>query len=100
MKQPSPSIVCRLPGFAFDAFCNEAIRQVRPLPQIINGAARAFLSLSPDDREAFTIGDGMPPESRARLGLKPAGQSRPNRRKPAPVIETAASMLAKKGGAK
>lgn len=79
---PSPSIVCRLPRTAFDLLSEEAIRQCRPLPTIINGAARAFTSLPPAEREAFTVAaDPLDDAARAGLGLKPAATVKPNRRK-------------------
>ena len=84
MSKPTtpPSIVCRLPGTAFDLLAQEAIRQCRPLPTIIIGAARAFASLPAKAREDFTIAaDPLDDAARAGLGLKPAGTVKPNRRK-------------------
>lgn len=79
---PPKSIVSRLPRTAFDLLAEESIRQCRPLPQIMIGAARAFASLPPEKREEFTVAsDPLDDAARAGLGLKPAASVKPNRRK-------------------
>lgn len=75
------TIVRRIPVAAFDVLAREAIRQCRPFPAVITGAARAFAQLTPAQRDAFTIGEPMSDADRAKLGLKPAATVKPNRRK-------------------
>lgn len=75
------TIVRRIPVEAFDVLAREAIRQCRPFPAVITGAARAFAQLTPAQRDAFTIGEPLSDADRAKLGLKPAATVKPNRRK-------------------
>lgn len=78
MKQPTT--VLRIPGVAFDVFAHEAIRQCRPVGQIILGASRAFKKLSPALREEFTIGEPMTIETAASL-LGRTSPAKPNRKR-------------------
>ncbi len=80
MITSTTSIVYRLPRRAFDILSREAIRQARPLPQVILGAARAFQSLPEETREEFTIGEPPTIETAASL-LGRTRPAKPNRRK-------------------
>lgn len=78
MKQPT--LVKRIPSEAYDAFCGEALRQGRDVKLVMSGAARAFIKLSPAQREEFTIGE--PPTIQTAKSL--LGRTRPapaNRRR-------------------
>lgn len=78
MKQST--IVQRIPGDAFDVFAGEAMRQARPVGQIILGASRAFKKLSPAQREEFTIGE-PPTIETAKSLLQRTGPAPANRKR-------------------
>jgi hypothetical protein len=69
---------CPSPAAAFLA--SEAVRQSRPLVQIVGAAARALESLPEREREAFTIGE-PPSIETAKTLLDRTRPAKPNRRK-------------------
>lgn len=70
----------RCPSSEAVFLASEAVRQKRPLVQIVGAAARALESLPEGQREAFTIGEPPTIETAASL-LGRTGPAKPNRRK-------------------
>lgn len=82
----SKTKVLRVARSDAEFFYTEARRTARRHTVIITGARRAFESLPPAQREAFTIGDPMPDSDRVKLGLSlgdfnARGQRRVNRKR-------------------